>query len=157
MKSEPFVVLVSDRDATVGIVSAMLLSSALATQRTTFDARVRVLVEPEIITGLEAPELPEEIRKIEEVAVSASTADIENANLIVAFSGMDLVKIKELREKGVAAPAVNLCQFVDNLAEDLQPAAFAKQKRATTSTIGSISPTRARVSRDRCMNCGPKT
>ena len=93
----------------------MLLSSALATQRTTFDARVRVLVEPEIITGLEAPELPEEIRKIEEVAISASAVDIKNANLIVAFSGMDLVKIKELREKGVAAPAVNLCQFVDNL------------------------------------------
>jgi hypothetical protein len=122
VKSEPFVVLVSDRDATVGIVSAMLLSSALATQRTTFDARVRVLVEPEIITGLEAPELPEEIRKIEEVAISASAVDIKNANLIVAFSGMDLVKIKELREKGVAAPAVNLCQFVDNLeALTIQP------------------------------------
>jgi len=93
----------------------MLLSSALATERRTFDARVRVLIEPEIITGLEAPELPEEIRKIEEKAVSASTSDIENANLIVAFSGMDLVKIAELRENGVAAPAVNLCQFANSL------------------------------------------
>ena len=115
MEYESFIILVSDRDATVGMISAMLLSSALATERTALDARVRVLIEPEIITGLEAPELPEEIRKIEEVAISASAVDIKNANLIVAFSGMDLVKIKELREKGVAAPAVNLCQFVDNL------------------------------------------
>ena len=122
MEYESFIILVSDRDATVGMISAMLLSSALATERTALDARVRVLIEPEIITGLEAPELPEEIRKIEEVAISASAVDIKNANLIVAFSGMDLVKIKELREKGVAAPAVNLCQFVDNLeALTIQP------------------------------------
>ena len=123
MKPEPFVILVSDRDATVGVISSMLLSSALATERTTFDARVRVLIEPEIITGIEAPELPEEIRKIEEAAISASASDIENANLIVAFSGMDLKKLNDLREKGVAAPAVNLCQFVDNLeALAVQPA-----------------------------------
>ena len=74
-----------------------------------------MLVEPEIISQLKAPELPEEIRKIEEKAVSASTSDIENANLIVAFSGMDLVKLAELRENGVAAPAVNLCQFANSL------------------------------------------
>ena len=115
MGYESFIILVSDRDATVGVISAMLLSSALATKRRTFDARVRVLIEPEIITGLEAPELPEEIRKIEEAAISASDSDIENANLIVAFSGMDLKKLNDLREIGVAAPAVNLCQFVDNL------------------------------------------
>ena len=48
------------------------------TQRTTFDARVRVLVEPEIITGLEASELPEEIRKIEEAVICATISDIEN-------------------------------------------------------------------------------
>jgi hypothetical protein len=124
VKPEPFVILVSDRDATVGVISSMLLSSALATERTTFDTRVRVLIEPEIITGIEAPELPEEIRKIEEAAISASASDIENANLIVAFSGMDLKKLNDLREKGVAAPAVNLCQFVDNLeALDVQSAA----------------------------------
>ena len=93
----------------------MLLSSALATERTALDARVRVLIEPEIITGLEAPELPEEIRKIEEAVICATISDIENANLIVAFSGIDLVKLDEIREIGVAAPAVNLCQFVDNL------------------------------------------
>ena len=62
MEYESFIILVSDRDATVGMISAMLLSSALATERTALDARVRVLIEPEIITGLEAPELPEEIR-----------------------------------------------------------------------------------------------
>ena len=93
----------------------MLLSSALATERTALDARVRVLIEPEIIAGLEAPELPEEIRKIEEAVICATISDIENANLIVAFSGIDLVKLDEIREIGVAAPAVNLCQFVDNL------------------------------------------
>ena len=97
------------------MISAMLLSSALATERTALDARVRVLIEPEIITGLEAPELPEEIRKIEEAVICATISDIENANLIVAFSGIDLVKLDEIREIGVAAPAVNLCQFVDNL------------------------------------------
>lgn len=115
MESELFTILVSDRDATVGVISAMLLSSALATERRTFDARVRVLIEPEIITGLETPELPEEIRKIEEEAISATTFDIENANLIVSFSGTDFVKLDQIREIGVAAPAVNLCQFVDNL------------------------------------------
>jgi len=112
---ESFIILVSDRDATVGMISAMLLSSALATERTALDAQVRVLIEPEIITGLEAPELPEEIRKIEEAVICATISDIENANLIVAFSGIDLVKLDEIREIGVAAPAVNLCQFVDNL------------------------------------------
>ena len=65
MGYESFIILVSDRDATVGVISAMLLSSALTTERRTFDARVRVLIEPEIITGLEAPEVPEEIREIE--------------------------------------------------------------------------------------------
>ncbi len=115
MEYESFLILVSDRDATVGMISAMLLSSALATERTALDARVRVLIEPEIIRGLEALELPEEIRKIEEAVISATISDIENANLIVAFSGIDLVKLDEIREIGVAAPAVNLCQFVDNL------------------------------------------
>jgi len=108
----------------------MLLSSALATERRTFDARVRVLIEPEIITGLETPELPEEIRKIEEEAISATTFDIENANLIVSFSGIDLVKLDQIREIGVAAPAVNLCQFVDNLETlSVQPSAQSNDVR----------------------------
>ena len=124
MGYEAFTILVSDRDATVGVVSTMLLSSALATERRTFDARVRVLIEPEIITGLETPELPEEIRKIEEEAISATALDVENANLIVSFSGIDLVKLDQIREIGVAAPAVNLCQFVDNLETlSIQPTA----------------------------------
>jgi hypothetical protein len=115
VESEPFIILVSDRDTTVGVVSSSLLSAALKTKNALFNAQVRMLVEPEIISQLKAPELPEEIRKIEEKAVSASTSDIENANLIVAFSGMDLVKLAELRENGVAAPAVNLCQFANSL------------------------------------------
>jgi len=127
---EAFTILVSDGDATVGVISAMLLSSALATERRTFDARVRVLIEPEIITGLETPELPEEIRKIEEEAISATTFDIENANLIVSFSGIDLVKLDQIREIGVAAPAVNLCQFVDNLETlSIQPTAQSNDVR----------------------------
>ena len=115
MEYESFVILVSDRDATVGVVSSMLLSAALKTKLALFNAKVRVLVEPEIIADLEAPELPEEIRTIEEKAISASASDIKNAHLIVAFSGMDLVKLAELRDKGVAAPAVNLCQFANSL------------------------------------------
>lgn len=115
MESELFIILVADRDATVGVVSSSLLSAALNTKRALFDAKVRVLVEPETITELEAPELPEEIRRIEEKAISATAFDIENANLIVSFSGVDLVRLDEIREIGVAAPAVNLCQFVDIL------------------------------------------
>ena len=115
MESEPFVILVADRDATVGVISSKLLSSALATERAVFDAQVRVLVEPEIITVLEVPELPEEIRKIEEQAISATSADVEAAKLIVAFSGIDVQKLDELRERGVTAPAVNLCLFTENL------------------------------------------
>jgi len=115
VESEPFIILVSDCDTTVGVVSSSLLSAALKTKNALFNAQVRMLVEPEIISQLKAPELPEEIRKIEEKAVSASASDIENANLIVAFSGMDLVKLAELRENGVAAPAVNLCQFANSL------------------------------------------
>ena len=117
MESEPFVILVADRDATVGVISSKLLSSALTTERAIVNAQVRVLVEPEIITVLEVPELPEEIRKIDEQAISATSADVEAAKLIVAFSGIDVQKLDELRARGVTAPAVNLCQFADNLEE----------------------------------------
>jgi hypothetical protein len=115
VESEPFVILVADRDATVGVISSKLLSSALATEHAAVNVRVRVLVEPEIITVLDEPELPEEIRKIEEQAISATTSDVEVAKLIVAFSGLDAQKLHDLRERGIAAPAVNLCQFVDTL------------------------------------------
>ena len=115
MELEPFIILVADRDATVGVVSSMLLSSALATELTSIKARVRVLVEPEIISVVKEPELPEEVRKIEEQALSATRADAEEAKLVVAFSGIDVQKLDELRKRGIAAPAVNLCQFVDNL------------------------------------------
>jgi hypothetical protein len=111
MKSESFTVLVADSDTTVGVVSSMLLSSALATEHAVFDTRVRVLVDPAIIAVLDKPELPEEVRMIEEQAISATSADVEAAKLIVAFSGIDVQKLQELRELGIAAPAVNLCQF----------------------------------------------
>jgi hypothetical protein len=115
MESDQFVILIADRNATVGVISSMLLSSALATKLTAIEAKVRVLVEPEIITDVEEPELPEEVRNIEEQAISATPIDIESANLIVGFSGIDVKKLSELRERGIAAPAVNLCQFVDHL------------------------------------------
>ena len=117
MESELFIILVSDRDATVGVVSSSLLSAALKTKHALFNAKVCVLVEPEIISELDVPELPEEIRKIEEKAISASATDVEKANLIVSFSGVDLVKLAELRDSGVAAPAVNLCQFERHLSQ----------------------------------------
>ena len=117
MELEPFVILVADRDATVGVISSMLLSSALATELRSFNARVRVLVEPEVISVVKEPELPEEVRKIEEQALSATRADVEQTKLVVAFSDIDVQKLDELRKRGIAAPAVNLCQFVDNLEE----------------------------------------
>ena len=117
MESELFIILVSDRDATVGVVSSSLLSAALKTKHALFNAKVCVLVEPEIISELNVPELPEEIRKIEEKAISASATDVTKANLIVSFSGVDLVKLAELRDSGVAAPAVNLCQFERHLSQ----------------------------------------
>ena len=117
MESELFIILVSDRDATVGVVSSSLLSAALKTKHALFNAKVCVLVEPEIISELNVLELPEEIRKIEEKAISASATDVEKANLIVSFSGVDLVKLAELRDSGVAAPAVNLCQFERHLSQ----------------------------------------
>ena len=120
MEPEPFVILVADRDATVGVISSKLLSSALATERAVVHAQVRVLVESEVISQIEEPELPEKVRKIEELAMSATIADIEAAKLIVAFSGIDVQKLDELRARGVTAPAVNLCQFADNLEEVAQ-------------------------------------
>ena len=117
MEHESFIILVSDRDATVGVVASSLLSAALKTKHALFNAKVCVLVEPEIISELDVPELPEEIRKIEEKAISASATDVEKANLIVSFSGVDLVKLAELRDSGVAAPAVNLCQFERHLSQ----------------------------------------
>ena len=117
MESEPFVILVADRDATVGVISSKLLSSALATEHAVVHAQVRVLVESEVISQIEEPELPEKVRKIEEQAISATNSDIESAKLIVAFSGIDVQKLDELRERGLTAPAVNLCQFADNLQE----------------------------------------
>jgi hypothetical protein len=113
--AEPFVILVADQDATVGVISSMLLSSALTTEIAAVNAVVRTLVEPESNAGIKQPELPNEIRKIEEAAISATRAEIESARLIVAFSGINTQKLNELRERGVTAPAVNLCQFVGNL------------------------------------------
>ena len=112
---KPFVILVVDRNATIGLIASKLLSSALATELTAIEALVFVLVETQSFTVVQEPELPEEVRRIEEQAVSATCADAEGASLVVAFSGLDAQKLHELRERGIAAPAVNLCQFVDSL------------------------------------------
>jgi hypothetical protein len=134
----PFVIVVADRDATVGVISSMLLSSALATTLTTVQTQVRVLVEPQFITGVEAPELPEEIRRIEELAISASPVDIESASLIVAFSGVDMNKLTELREGGVAVPAVNLCQFVEHLEETAHHKATSQAQLQEVMTSAAL-------------------
>ena len=136
MEPEPFVILVADRDATVGVISSKLLSSALATERAVVHAQVRVLVESEVISQIEEPELPEKVRKIEELAMSATIADIEAAKLIVAFSGIDVQKLDELRARGVTAPAVNLCQFVDNL-EGLTHTSLSTQIYAGDVIVGA--------------------
>ena len=74
MEREPFVILVADRDVTVGVISSMLLSSALATEHAAVNAVVRTLVEPESIAGIKQPELPNEIRKIEDCLLYTSDA-----------------------------------------------------------------------------------
>jgi len=133
---EPFIILVADRDATVGVISSMLLSSALASELSAIQAKVRVLVAPEIIALSDEIELPEEVRKIEEQALSATRADTESAKIIVAFSGLDVQKLQELRELGIAAPAVNLCQFVDNL-EGLTHTTLSTQLNAGDVIVGA--------------------
>ncbi|MEY4656382.1 MAG: hypothetical protein RL073_609, partial [Actinomycetota bacterium] len=47
MESEPFITLVADQDATVGVISTMLLSSALSTEFNAVNAVVRALIESE--------------------------------------------------------------------------------------------------------------
>jgi len=133
---EPFVILVADRDATVGVVSSMLLSSALASELSAIQAKVRVLVAPEIIALSDEIELPEEVRKIEEQALGATRVDVADAKLIVAFSGLDVQKLQELRELGIAAPAVNLCQFVDNL-DGLTHTSLSTQINAGDVIVGA--------------------
>ena len=138
MESDPFVILVSDRDATVGVVASMLLSAALTSIHVAFMLKVRVLVEPETVSVIETPELPEQIRKIEEIAISARPADVASAQLIVSFSGVDTEKLNELRSIGIAAPAVNLCQFVDKfegIASESIPAHVNRQDVIVESAL----------------------
>jgi len=111
----PFVILVADRDPVVEVVAARLLSSALATEHTDFPARVRVLATPSEIDSIDEPELPPSVQAISQKVVSADQSDIALAKLIVGFSGLDGAKVNGMRNAGVAAPAVNLCQFVLNL------------------------------------------
>jgi len=98
---ESFIILVADRDATVGVISSMLLSSALASELSAIQAKVRVLVAPEIIALSDEIELPEEVRKIEEQALSATRADTESAKIIVAFSGLDVQSCKNYVSSGL--------------------------------------------------------
>lgn len=115
MESEQFVILVADRDATVGVVSTKILASAFSTESNAVNAVVRVLIESQSISKIDYLELPEVVREIEEVALIATPAEIEATKLIVSFSGVNGLKLGEIRERGITAPAVNLCQFVDIL------------------------------------------
>ena len=117
MLNNQFIILVADTDPVVGAVSARLLSSALEAQTAIFSPIVRVLVSQEELDFVYEPKLPPEVQAISQPVVAATTTEIECANLIVGFSGVDEMKVKKLRNAGISAPAVGLCQFVLNLNE----------------------------------------
>lgn len=117
MLNNRFVILVADSDPMVGVVSARLLSSALEAQATSLSPIVRVLASQEELDLVHEPKLPPEVQAISQLVVGASDTEIECANLIVSFSGVDDLKVKKLRNAGISAPAVGLCQFVLNLDE----------------------------------------
>ena len=110
-------ILVVDRDPAVEVVAARLLASACATVRSNVNSRVRVLLRNEEITAIHEPDLPNSVLEITQEVISAKQEDKDFATLIVGFSGLDDARIAQLRNAGVAAPAVNLCQFVLNLDE----------------------------------------
>ena len=115
MPDSPFVVLVADSDNVVGVVAARLLASALDTEHALFPTQVRVLMSQQEIDQLNEPLLPQSVKAIEQVAVAAHSRDINQAQLIVGFAGLDEIKVDALRSEGISAPAVNLCQFVLSL------------------------------------------
>ena len=115
MPNRPFVVLVADRDNMVGVVAARLLASALDTEHAAFLAQVRVLLSQHDIDQLDEPLLPQSVKAIEQVALAAQQDEINQAQLIVGFAGLDELKVDALRSAGISAPAVNLCQFVLSL------------------------------------------
>lgn len=115
MPNNPFVIVVADHDPIVEVISARLLSSALETTYTTFPTHVRVLSTQEEIANMHEPELPTSVSAISQHAITADQSEIGQAKLVVGFSGLDVAKVNGLREDGVAAPAVNLCQFALNL------------------------------------------
>lgn len=115
MPNNPFVVLVADSDNVVGVVAARLLASALDTEHALFPTRVRVLMSQQDIDQLDEPLLPQTVRAIEQAAVAAEHDEINEANLIIGFAGLNVLKVDALRSAGISAPAVNLCQFVLSL------------------------------------------
>lgn len=115
MPLNPFVILIADRDPVVEVVSARLLSSSLETGVASIHSRVRVMLKPEQVSLLHEPELPLAVRAMQQSVFSAQTEDIEQAQLIVGFSGINGQVLNALRNGGVTAPAINLCQFVLNL------------------------------------------
>ena len=110
-------ILVVDRDPAVEVVAARLLASACATVRSDVNSRVSVLLRDEEISAIHEPDLPHSVLDITQEVNSAKQEDKDFATLIVGFSGLDEARIAQLRNEGVTAPAVNLCQFVLNLDE----------------------------------------
>lgn len=115
MPKNPFFIVVADHDPIVELISARLLSSALETAHTTFPTHVRILATQEEIAHMHEPELPISVSAISQQAITADESEIGQARLVVGFSGLDAAKVNGLREAGVAAPAVNLCQFALDL------------------------------------------
>lgn len=117
MQKHPFVILVADSDLVVGVVSTRLLSSALEAQVGLLAPIVRVLASQEELDRVHEPKLPPQVKAISQQVIGASPIEIEQAHLIVGFSGVNDLKVKQLRNSGLSAPAIELCQFVLNLDE----------------------------------------
>ncbi len=120
VESERFIILVVDSDPLVEVVSASLLAAAFESKLASCEVRVRVLSSSKEFLNLQRTLLPEGVQNIQLSAKMASDSEISDTQLIVAFSGLDQVRVHSLRDRGIAAPAVGLCQFVINLTEILQ-------------------------------------
>lgn len=113
----PFIILVADSDIAVGSVAARLLASALEVGGISKPTAVRVMASQAVEDQSYEPAMPSEVQLIAQTVVSASASDLKNANLIVGFSGLDVVQVNAVRRIGNSAPAVILCQFILNLDE----------------------------------------
>ena len=155
MPHRPFVVLVAESDNVVGVVAARLLASALDTEHALFSAQVRVLMSQHEIDQLHEPLLPQSVRAIKQVAVAAHSRDIDQAQLIVGFAGLDEFKVDALRSAGISAPAVNLCQFVLSL-DTVNPSEATSKPDVRDVIVGAALQFGFGGGSARCQICADK-